>query len=194
MKNGFINQCQCRVGAAFFALLTVIGIVGLSACAETPTATRPGASQASAPATPTVLGIHHLKFLVSDVDRSLAFYEAAFGAKRIAEFDHRRNGALFGVILAFPGIGTLLELRLDPAGAQSQKGFDPITLTVGGVADLEKWKAHFQAKGLLHSPILVGLVGWLVAVEDPDGRRIRLYTNQTHGPELAPSWDSPWVK
>jgi hypothetical protein len=36
-------------------------------------------------------------------------------------------------------------------------------------------------------------VGWLVVIEDPDGRRIRLYTRQTHGPELKVDWISPWI-
>ncbi|MDB5875436.1 MAG: lactoylglutathione lyase-like lyase [Ramlibacter sp.] len=167
--------------------------MAISGCAGTPPAAHKGAELVPTSGGPAALGIHHLKFVVSDVDKSLAFYEAAFGVKRVVAMDHRRNGVLFGVILGFPGLGTELELRLDPAAAKTQKGLDPITLTVDGVADLEKWKAHFQAKGLNHSPVLAGLVGWLLVVEDPDGRRVRLYTKQTHGPEVTPSWDSPWV-
>ncbi|HVZ45731.1 MAG TPA: VOC family protein [Ramlibacter sp.] len=159
----------------------------LCACANAP-----AAAQTAAPGAPVALGIHHLKFVVADLEKSRAFYEAAFGTK--TAMDHRKpDGTLFAYILSFPGLGTELEIRLDPAAAKSQKGLDPITLTVDGPADLEKWRAHFQAKNLPHSPVLAGLVGWLIVVEDPDGRRLRLYTKQTHGPEVKPSWDSPWI-
>jgi catechol 2,3-dioxygenase-like lactoylglutathione lyase family enzyme len=183
------------VAPALMALLVSVGVASTAAAAEASPPAQQGAAPAPMPGAPVVLGIHHLKFVVSDINDSLAFYEAAFGAKRITALDHRKpDGSLFGVILVVPGLGTELELRLDPAGAKSQAGFDPLTLTVEGAADLERWAAHFQAKGLPHSPVLVGLVGWLLVVEDPDRRRIRLYTKQTHGPELKPSWDSPWVK
>jgi catechol 2,3-dioxygenase-like lactoylglutathione lyase family enzyme len=36
------------------------------------------------------MGIHHIKFAVTDLDRSPRFYEGFLGAKRIAEADHRR--------------------------------------------------------------------------------------------------------
>jgi catechol 2,3-dioxygenase-like lactoylglutathione lyase family enzyme len=196
MKSHYTNPTRRWLGTTPLALLVSLGVAaGISACADAPLSAQRGAAQAPASGAPVVLGIHHLKFPVSDIDQSIAFYEAAFGAKRITALDHRRpDGVLFGVILAFPGIGTELELRLDPAAAKSQQGLDPLTLTVEGAADLERWATHFQAKGLNHSPVLVGLVGWLLVVEDPDRRRIRLYTKQTHGPELKPSWDSPWVK
>ena len=34
---------------------------------------------------PRIEGIHHLKFTVSDLDRSLDFYEKALGALRLAK-------------------------------------------------------------------------------------------------------------
>ena len=33
---------------------------------------------------PSLQGIHHLKFPVSDLDRSLGFYERALGARRVS--------------------------------------------------------------------------------------------------------------
>jgi len=143
---------------------------------------------------PVILGIHHLKFPVADLMRSLSFYENAFGARRQAHLDHRwPSGELFAVALEIDRLGTVLELRADASAAQAQKGFDPVTLSVGGREDLEAWRAHFDALGLEHSPILTGFVGWLLVVEDPDGRRLRFYTNETHGPELPFSRDERWL-
>jgi catechol 2,3-dioxygenase-like lactoylglutathione lyase family enzyme len=139
-------------------------------------------------------GIHHLKFAVSDLVRSEQFYGKAFGARRLLDMDHRApDGRLFALILDFPGLGTLLELRLDPAGARAQENVDPVTLNVASVAALHEWVAHFEEHGLPHSPVLTSLVSWVVVVADPDQRRIRLYANETHGPELPADFDSPWL-
>ena len=139
-------------------------------------------------------GIHHLKFAVSDIARGQAFYEAALGAVRLGALDHRRpDGALFAIIMRVPGLGTMLELRLNPAQATAQAGFDPVTLAVDGLADLERWAAHLDKAGLRRSAILVGLVGWVLVTEDPDGRRIRFYTAETHGPEIAMTYDEAWL-
>jgi catechol 2,3-dioxygenase-like lactoylglutathione lyase family enzyme len=141
-----------------------------------------------------IAGIHHLKFAVADLARSEAFYQAAFGARRLPEMDHRRpDGFLFAVILDVPGLGTLLELRLDPEAARAQAHFDPVTLNVADVDALEAWIAHFDRCGLPHSPVLTGLVSWIVVVADPDQRRLRLYSRETHGPELPAMFDSPWL-
>jgi catechol 2,3-dioxygenase-like lactoylglutathione lyase family enzyme len=139
-------------------------------------------------------GIHHLKFAVADLERSEAFYSAAFGAKRLSQMDHHMpDGTLFAVILDMPGLGTLLELRLDAASARAQANFDPVTLNVADVAALNSWIAHFDRCGLPHSPVLTGLVSWIVVVADPDQRRLRLYSRETHGPELAAMFDDPWL-
>jgi catechol 2,3-dioxygenase-like lactoylglutathione lyase family enzyme len=139
-------------------------------------------------------GIHHIKFCVSDFESSLTFYEAVLGARRMEELDHRlRDGTLFGVILEAPGLGTLLELRLNPPRAKLQSGFDPVTWAVPDCAALEQLMDHLDEVGIKHSPILTGLEGWVVVVDDPDGRRLRFYTIATHGPELEISISSPWL-
>jgi hypothetical protein len=103
------------------------------------------------------------------------------------------DGTLFAVIVDVPGLGTLLELRLDPDAARAQAYFDPVTLNVANVDALRAWIDHFAHHGLPHSPVLTGLVSWIVVVEDPDRRRLRLYSRETHGPELAPMFDNPWL-
>lgn len=142
---------------------------------------------------PALRGIH-LKFAVADLQRSLSFYERVFGARRIAAYDHHRpDGTLFAHILEVPGLGTLLELRLDPEAADRAAGFDPVTIAVDDRAALDRWIAVLDEAAIPHSPVLVAIQAWLLVVDDPDGRRLRLYTLTTHGPELVPDYASPWL-
>jgi catechol 2,3-dioxygenase-like lactoylglutathione lyase family enzyme len=144
--------------------------------------------------TPVIQGIHHLKFPVADLDRSLAFYSAVFGARRLTQYDHLdSDGRLYAYILSIPNLGTALELRLNGPLATRQQGFDPVTLTVDTRVDLLSWAAHLDSLGLRHSGVLVGAVGWLLAFEDPDERRLRLYTREAHGPELTVSTSTEWL-
>jgi len=144
---------------------------------------------------PPLQGIHHLKFAVADLDRSCAFYETVFGARRIVAFDHKRpDGSLFAYILEVPGLGTLLELRLDPGAAAKTAGFDPVTIAVADQAALEGWIAVLDAAGIPHSGVLVAIQAWLLVFDDPDGRRLRLYTLTAHGPEIPFEKDSPWIR
>ena len=147
------------------------------------------------PETPVHQGIHHVKLPVTDLERSTRWYGEVLGAHRLTELDHRRpDGTLFAVILDVPGLGTRLELRLDPATAAALNGYDFLTLAVADRAAVDTWIAHLDALGVHHSPPVVALVGWLLVVPDPDGLRLRLYTTQPHGLEPARvEFDSPWL-
>lgn len=143
---------------------------------------------------PTLRGIHHLKFPVRDLERSLGFYESTLGARRVAAWDHvHEDGTRYAVILEVPGLGTHLELRLDPKAAEQQRGFDPVTIAVQDRGALQAWADHLDTAGIAHSPTLTAIQAWLVVFEDPDGRRLRLYTLETHGPELPADEASPWL-
>lgn len=145
---------------------------------------------------PALAGIHHVKLAVGDLDAALAFFAAALGARRIPAFDHRRrgDGSLYAYICEVPGLGAMMELRLNPARAAKHRGFDPITIAVADRAALDAWVAHLDAAGLAHSPVIASIQAWLIAFDDPDGNRLRLYTLETHGPEIEAEEDNPWVK
>ena len=147
-------------------------------------------------ARPGIEGLHHVKLPVADLERSLRFYQAVFGAERIPEADHHseNGGSLYAYILKVPGLNALLELRLDPTQAQQQKGFDPFTVAVKDKATLEGWLAYLDGCGLTHSPILAAIQAWLVVVPDPDEHRIRLYTLETHSRDIKPDENNPWLK
>lgn len=143
---------------------------------------------------PPLRGIHDLKFAVSDLDELLRLYGRARGAKHVPELDHMRDdGTRFAVVVEVPGRGTVLQLRLDPERAARQAMFDPHAITVDDLAALGRWDAALTQPGVLHSPIVDAVRGWLIVIQDPDGNRIRLYTLEFHGPEVKPATDSPWL-
>jgi catechol 2,3-dioxygenase-like lactoylglutathione lyase family enzyme len=143
---------------------------------------------------PPLRGIHDLKFAVSDLDESLRFYERALGAKHVPELDHTRDdGTRFAVVIEVPGLGAVLQPRLDPERAARQAMFDPLAIAVDDRAALERWDRALTELGVLHSPILDAVRGWLIVIQDPDGNRIRLYTLESHGPEIKPATNSPWL-
>jgi catechol 2,3-dioxygenase-like lactoylglutathione lyase family enzyme len=144
---------------------------------------------------PPLEGIHHLKLVVSDLDRSLAFYERVFGAVPIPEIELRdRANEINGHLLDVPGFGTRLEIRQHFAQALQQRAFDPISLAVADRAALKDWSAYLDQLGVQHSPILPGIFAWVLVMDDPDENRIRIYTRETHGSELQPDRSSSWIQ
>ena len=116
---------------------------------------------------PKALGVHHLKFAVSNLDVSLAWYERVVGARRVAALDHIRNdGTRFAAICEMPDwSGLFLELRQTEAQALKDRGWDPITLSVQGKHDLVHWIHWLDRWGTTHSPLLTGMRGWLLVFE-----------------------------
>ena len=145
-------------------------------------------------ATREVLGIHHLKFACKDVHKTLAFYEKAFDAKRIPQADHvDADGNVYAFICQMPGWGTLLDLRQSDFHAEGSQRFDPITLNITGRAELARWAEHFDAMGAENSGEIPTGLAFMLIVKDPDGRRIRLYTEEKRPPEVESQRGCDWM-
>lgn len=142
-----------------------------------------------------ISGIHHLKVFVSDLQASLSWWEATTGARRDPALDHRSaDGQLFAYVVEIPGVAPYLELRLSPAAADAVAGLDPVTFAVDTLADLERLSAGLDGLRIAHSPVLRGLVGWILVVRTPDGLSVRFHTRESHAfdPENA-DFRSPWL-
>jgi L-alanine-DL-glutamate epimerase-like enolase superfamily enzyme/catechol 2,3-dioxygenase-like lactoylglutathione lyase family enzyme len=144
---------------------------------------------------PKLDGLRTIKFAVADCDRALTFYERVFGAIRVAAADHRdADGHIYAYVCRIEGLGTL-DLRLLPDHAAAAQRFDPITLHVADRTALDSWVAHLDRLGdVPHSGIFATGLSWVVAVADPDGRVIKLFSREGHGPEIAADKDNPWMK
>lgn len=159
---------------------------------------RPESSQ---PSRPAILGVHHIKLAVSNPTISIAWYERVLGARHITALDHVDTiGARFSAVCQMSCWGgLLLELRQNAVQATKDRGWDILTMSIAGRRELLQWIAWLDLCGTEHSPALVGVRGWILVfqvslihvlvmtgadillLQDPDGRRFRLYTREEHG-------------
>ena len=127
------------------------------------------------PDAPVLDGIHHLKLPVTDLGRSLAWYQARLGYEVLFEFVE--DGVRMGVSMTHPAGGPDLALRCDPDRARAAAGFDYFAIGVPGHDAIEALAARFDSTGDAHLGVERTPVGWVLrGVQDPDGHEVRFYT------------------
>ena len=129
----------------------------------------------------TLVGIHHVKFPVTDLARSRAWYERLFGLTPSMEFPDG-DGVVRGVgyePVGRPGVAVCL--RENAAAARGIAGFDPVSFAIADRAAAEAWVARLDELGIEHSPVIEATLGWLVVFHDPDGTELHLYSIEEHG-------------
>ena len=129
---------------------------------------------------PEIVGIHHVKFPVSDLDTSRRWYEQVFGTRVELEFHDDADGPVRGVAFEPVG-GVVITLREHPAGAGALAGFDPVSFAIADRGAAAQWIEHLDVLGVEHSPVIDATIGWLVVFHDPDGVELHLYTVERHG-------------
>ncbi|KAF4944283.1 hypothetical protein FSARC_14716 [Fusarium sarcochroum] len=140
-------------------------------------------------------GINHLKLPCHDIIKTSAFYEKVFPFTRIHKYNHYTpDHKLFAIMLQHQPTNLIIELRYVPAQAEAQKGWDPITWGVGTRADLGEWESWLDKHGVHRSKVFVGIKGWVMGCEDPDGRIVRLYVeDEDHEWTDHPDKDDFWL-
>jgi catechol 2,3-dioxygenase-like lactoylglutathione lyase family enzyme len=126
-----------------------------------------------------ILGLHHIKVPVTDLDRSRGWYQRVFELEPMLEFPDA-DGVVRGVAYQ-PKNGFCLALRENPTVARAMAGFDPFAILLGDQPDVQYWADRLDALGIEHSPIIQATTGWLLAFHDPDGLELLLYTAARHG-------------
>ena len=128
---------------------------------------------------PQLAGVHHLKLPVTDLERSLAWYETRLGYRKVQEF--REDGRLMGLVMEHPNGGPSFALRLDPHRARAAAGFDYFALGVPDKPALEALAVRLAGLGDGHAGVHFATIGWILPMlHDPDGHEIRFYTVQQH--------------
>ena len=121
-----------------------------------------------------LLGIHHVKYPVADLERSRAWYSEVLGLELMREFVE--DGVVRGVALRAGSGAVVVALREAPQHASGLAGFDPVAFLVEDRAALLAWADHLDSLGIDHGTIVEGSIGWMLELLDPDGIHVRLYT------------------
>lgn len=122
-----------------------------------------------------VTGLHHVRFPVTDPQRSREWYVTVFGF--VPVLDYERERGVVGVVCRHP-TGLVIGLHRDRRRARALSGFAVITLAVAAPEDLERWVERLDHLSVVHGSIEEGHLGPYLEVPDPDGIVVRLH----HGP------------
>jgi catechol 2,3-dioxygenase-like lactoylglutathione lyase family enzyme len=129
--------------------------------------------------TAAIIGIHHVKFPVSDLQRSREWYERVLGVQVLVDFPDA-DGVVRGLAGLLPGVQPPfgVALRENPDAAIGNKGFDPVSFAIADREAADAWAERLDALGIEHTPVRQGSLGWVLDMTDPDGTVIRLYSAQ----------------
>lgn len=120
-----------------------------------------------------IKGIAHLAFRISDIDRSVAFYETAFGFKR--KFSLNNDDGSPWLVYLQVNDDQFIELfpSQDPVEQPSTRSYQHLCLEVKDIHQVAK---DLESKGItLDEPVSMGLdYNYQCWVHDPDGNPIEL--------------------
>lgn len=126
---------------------------------------------------PGVSGAHHVALTVTDLERSLAWWQRVFDLEVLFRED---GGARRAVVLRFGGTSFLLGLvqHGDPEGGRfspRRTGLDHLALATATRAELASWAEHLDALAVPHSGVVDIPAGAILNLADPDGIAVALF-------------------
>ena len=141
---------------------------------------------------PNISGAHHAALTVTDVDRSVAWYEDLLGMQTLFGDD---NDEVTFKLLSHPS-GWYLGLREYKGKPKDtfdeyRTGLDHFAFTVPTQDDLDQWLATLQEKGVTTSEIKVTPIGSVITFRDPDNIQLELRASP---PELTPPTGLPGLR
>jgi glyoxylase I family protein len=132
--------------------------------------------------------LHHVALTVTDLEKSARWYEAVFDISFKMEEEHK--GGL-GRLLADDGFELAIVLHRHESNdakpfSETRTGLDHFGLGVPTRADLEAWRDHLEANGvvradaadrpLTQSPITDAPYGSVLVFRDPDNIQLELFS------------------
>jgi catechol 2,3-dioxygenase-like lactoylglutathione lyase family enzyme len=132
-----------------------------------------------------ITNLAHVCFTVSDLERSLRFYQDALGLSPAFDFINA-DGKRFGVYITLGGRNFIELFTGQPAQPTESQSFRHICLEVD---DIQAMVYQLKSKGIEVSDPKLGMDhSWQAWITDPDGNKIELHD---YTPE---SWQTPFLK
>jgi catechol 2,3-dioxygenase-like lactoylglutathione lyase family enzyme len=125
---------------------------------------------------PEINGFGHIDFTVTDVERSVRWWEQVMGFKLVSTRD-RPDFKLRNVF--HPSLGAVgVMSHTSPVSDRFDEravGLDHFALRVPDRAALEAWAVHLDGLGIAHSGIQEESGGPLIVFRDPDNIQLELW-------------------
>jgi glyoxylase I family protein len=121
--------------------------------------------------------IHHVAITVTDLGKSVPWYEKLFGAKPVLDQD---TGPFRHVVWALGGGQTIIGLHQFPdpvAGAFNERrlGLDHVAFSCANRAELASWEARLNELGIANGGIVDADYGSGVSFRDPDNIALEFF-------------------
>ena len=125
---------------------------------------------------PAVAAVHHIDLSVTDLSRSIQWYERVLGLRQVRSSN---VGGFSRCVLASAGdeLSVTLSRHPDNVGrifSEARTGLDHISFAVGDLDQLNAWIEHLGREGVVHSPAAEDPFGVVVVFRDPDNIQLEL--------------------
>jgi glyoxylase I family protein len=132
--------------------------------------------------TPSFSKVSHISFSVRDAEASAKWWREVFG---LVELDRAHGEGWEGILLIHPATATILEFQQHAANAgeafdPARTGFDHMGFKVDDPSHLDEWQAHFERKGVTHTPVVHREYGSVLTFKDPDGIQFEMFHREGH--------------
>jgi len=126
---------------------------------------------------PRFSDLSHISLSVSDAEKTANWWKEVFGLRELVRLDHEEGW--HGILLELTEAIAIEFQQHDANGGEAfnpvRTGFDHMGLAVDSRDDLLEWQAHFQALGVVHTPVVDREYGSVLTFKDPDRIQFELF-------------------
>ncbi len=126
---------------------------------------------------PRIEGPSHIDLTVTDIERSVRWWEEVMGFSHLNDGDH---GAWRTSTMFHPsGFAVTIVCHDTTAGAdrfdETRVGLDHLAFAVASREELDAWVAHLDSLGVTHTGVIEAHFGDTVVLRDPDNTQLELF-------------------
>ena len=126
---------------------------------------------------PELLTIAHVSLTVSDLDRSIPWYERVFDAKLVLDDE---SGPFRRAVLVVAGRALVgLQEFPDPADNlafnERRVGLDHLAFACSSRGEVEAWKARLDELGVVNGGVVDAGYGFVLSFRDPDNIALEFF-------------------